>query len=40
MDTTKLENFCKEHSIELVPIKESIIRALHRRYSTVYYNEK
>jgi hypothetical protein len=40
MDTTKLENFCKEHSIELLPIKESIIRALHRRYSTVFYNEK
>lgn len=40
MDTTKLENFCKEHSIELLPIKESIMRALHRRYSTVYYNEK
>ena len=40
MNTTKLESFCKEYSIELLPIKESIIRALHRRYSTVYYNEK
>jgi hypothetical protein len=39
MDTTKLENFCKIHNIELLPIKESIIRALHRRYSQVYYQE-
>ena len=31
MDTTKLETFCKTHSLELLPIKESIIRALHKR---------
>jgi hypothetical protein len=36
MDTRKLESFCKEHNLELLPIKESIIRALHRRYGKIY----
>ena len=36
MDTTKLESFCKKHSLELLPIKESISRALHRRYGKIY----
>jgi len=33
MDTTKLEAFCKKHSIELLPIQDSIIRCLERRWS-------
>ena len=37
MDTTKLESFCKEHNLELLPIKESIIRALHKRYSELIF---
>jgi hypothetical protein len=36
MDTRKLESFCKEYSLELLSIKESIIRALHRRYGKIY----
>jgi dTDP-4-dehydrorhamnose reductase len=32
MDTTKLENFCKEHNIELYPIQQSILRCINYRY--------
>jgi dTDP-4-dehydrorhamnose reductase len=32
MDTSKLEHFCKKHDLELIPIRESILRALQRRY--------
>jgi nucleoside-diphosphate-sugar epimerase len=32
MDTSKLEHFCKEHNIELLPIQDSILRALQRRH--------
>jgi hypothetical protein len=32
MDTSKLENFCQKHNIELLPIKDSILKALHHRY--------
>jgi 3,5-epimerase/4-reductase len=32
MDTSKLEHFCQNHNIELLPIKDSILRALQRRY--------
>lgn len=32
MDTTKLEEFCKKYEIELLPIQDSIKRALQRRY--------
>ena len=32
MDTSKLEHFCQKHSLELLPIQESIMRALQRRY--------
>jgi 3,5-epimerase/4-reductase len=32
MLTTKLEDFCKTHEIELLPIQESIKRALQRRF--------
>jgi hypothetical protein len=35
MDTRKLESFCKEHNLELLPIKESIIRALKRRHTSI-----
>jgi hypothetical protein len=31
MDTTKLKNFCDKYNLELLPIQESILRALHRR---------
>jgi hypothetical protein len=31
MDTTKLNNFCEKYNLELLPIQESILRALHRR---------
>lgn len=33
MDTTKLEHFCKQHSLELLPICESIKSALQKRYN-------
>ena len=32
MDTSKLEHFCQAHNIELLPIQDSIKRALQRRY--------
>ena len=32
MDTSKLEHFCQKHNLELLPIQDSILRALHRRY--------
>jgi hypothetical protein len=32
MDTSKLEHFCQKHNIELLSIKESILRALQRRH--------
>jgi hypothetical protein len=32
MDTTKLETFCKKYDLELLPIQESIIRAIQLRY--------
>jgi dTDP-4-dehydrorhamnose reductase len=32
MDTSKLEHFCQKHNIELLPIQDSIKRALQRRY--------
>lgn len=32
MDTSKLEHFCDKHSLELLPIQDSILRALQRRY--------
>jgi 3,5-epimerase/4-reductase len=32
MDTTKLEAFCKVYNLELLPIKDSIKRALNKRY--------
>jgi 3,5-epimerase/4-reductase len=32
MLTTKLEDFCKKHNIELLPIQDSIMRTLQRRY--------
>ena len=38
MDTTKLEHFCKTHNIELLPIQDSIKRALQMRYSNIDYN--
>jgi UDP-glucose 4,6-dehydratase len=31
MDTTKLENFCKTHDLELLPIQDSILRCFERR---------
>lgn len=31
MDTTKLKTFCDKYGLELLPIQESILRALHRR---------
>jgi hypothetical protein len=31
MDTQKLEKFCREHELELVPIQSSILRCLQRR---------
>jgi dTDP-4-dehydrorhamnose reductase len=37
MDTTKLESFCKEHNLELLPIKDSIKRALLKRYSELIF---
>ena len=37
MDTTKLENFCTKHNLEILPIKESIIRALKRRYESIIH---
>ena len=35
MDTTKLESFCKKYNLEILPIKESIMRALKKRHSTI-----
>lgn len=32
MLTTKLESFCKKYNLEILSIKESILRALQRRY--------
>lgn len=32
MDTTKLEHFCQKHSLELLPIQDSILRCLQTRY--------
>jgi 3,5-epimerase/4-reductase len=32
MSTSKLERFCQTHDIELLPLKESILRCLQRRY--------
>jgi nucleoside-diphosphate-sugar epimerase len=32
MDTTKLQNFCEKYNIELLPIQDSILRCLQRRY--------
>jgi hypothetical protein len=32
MDTIKLENFCDEYGIELLPIKKSILRCLQKRF--------
>ena len=32
MDTTKLEQFCQKHSLELLPIQESILRCLQSRH--------
>ena len=32
MDTAKLELFCEDYELELLPIKESIIRCFQRRY--------
>jgi 3,5-epimerase/4-reductase len=32
MDTSKLEHFCNKHALEILPIQESILRALQRRY--------
>ena len=34
MDTTKLEIFCDEYGIELLPIKESILRCFCHRFSS------
>jgi hypothetical protein len=31
MDTTKLQKFCKEYELELLPIQESILRCLELR---------
>ena len=35
MDTSKLEHFCEKHSIELLPIQDSINRALQRRHFNI-----
>ena len=32
MNTTKLEHFCQKHSLELLPIQESILRCLQTRH--------
>jgi 3,5-epimerase/4-reductase len=32
MDTSKLEHFCEKHDLELLPIQESILRCIQRRY--------
>jgi len=32
LDTTKLEHFCKKYDLELLPIQDSISRALDKRY--------
>jgi GH35 family endo-1,4-beta-xylanase len=32
MDTTKLMQFCQKHSLELIPIQESILRCLQTRH--------
>jgi hypothetical protein len=32
MDTTRLEQFCQKYSLELLPIQESIKRAIQKRY--------
>lgn len=32
MDTSKLEHFCDKHNLELLPIQDSILRALQRRF--------
>lgn len=32
MSTSKLEEFCKKYTLELLPIRESIIQCLERRY--------
>jgi hypothetical protein len=32
MSTSKLEGFCKKHDLELLPLQESILRCLQRRY--------
>ena len=32
MDTSKLEHFCKNYDLELLPIQESIMRCIQRRY--------
>lgn len=32
LDTTKLENFCKEYGFTLLPIKESIIQCMNKRF--------
>jgi dTDP-4-dehydrorhamnose reductase len=37
MDTTKLENFCKKHNLEILPIKESIMRALKKRCESIIH---
>jgi hypothetical protein len=35
MDTSKLEHFCEKYSIELMPIQDSINRALQRRHFNI-----
>ena len=32
MDTTKLEKFCSNHNIELLNVRDSILRCIHARY--------
>jgi 3,5-epimerase/4-reductase len=32
MDTTKLNNFCHQYDLELLPIKKSILRCLQKRF--------
>jgi hypothetical protein len=34
MDTTRLENFCQKHGIELLPINDSILRCIQARVPT------